>query len=153
IYRALPSKDREFFEHFAKETDPKKRERILELVPENQKRIYRRIWYGEKAEPPPLEDFFKKYPLPTPDWIGWRPDVELDWVKTRIAIEESIVPSEIDVRWSDIPDAVHRGIKTINMRPEGMLVYKIKSSLEFILKGRVLSVIKKFISLSSSPQI
>lgn len=153
IYRALPSKDREFFEHFAKETDPKKRERILELVPENQKRIYRRIWYGEKAEPPPLEDFFKKYPLPTPDWIGWRPDVELDWVKARIAVEEGIDPSEVDVWWSDFQEAVLRGIEPFDMSPEGMLGFQIKARLESILKGRGLTDIEMLISPSSQPGI
>lgn len=44
IFRALPRNERDYFNSFSKAKSIEDRERILELIPENEKRIYRAQW-------------------------------------------------------------------------------------------------------------
>jgi hypothetical protein len=44
IYRALPSRDRDYFRAFSEADSPEKRKRILELVPRNQRELYLARW-------------------------------------------------------------------------------------------------------------
>lgn len=153
IFRALPSQDREFFQVFIEEADPKKRERILELVPENQRRIYERIWYGKVIDPPSLEEFFSKYALPTPDWVGWRADVELDWVKARVAEEEGVELPEVGVWFDDLEDAIALGIEPIDIRADGPLGEDLRKRIETILRGRGFRNVQVLLGPSIHPGI
>ncbi|WP_067923508.1 hypothetical protein [Alicyclobacillus shizuokensis] len=84
VMAAFPYKDRWFFNAFV-EASPKERQRILELVPDNEKRIYKAIWGMDPGEKPSLEDYFtKKYYLPGPDWAGWRPEYDLNDIKLKV---------------------------------------------------------------------
>jgi len=44
IYKAMPRASRDYFNAFSKAKNVKDRERIMELIPENEKRIYRSQW-------------------------------------------------------------------------------------------------------------
>ena len=44
IYRALPGRDRDYFQAFANAGSPAERERILEMVPANQRNLYMARW-------------------------------------------------------------------------------------------------------------
>lgn len=48
IWKALPSNERDFYKEFVSETDPEKQQRILELVPENLKKIYIAQWQNKE---------------------------------------------------------------------------------------------------------
>ncbi len=50
IYRSLPKRDRDYFESFAEETDPKDREKILKMVPENARGLYMARWKRARQE-------------------------------------------------------------------------------------------------------
>jgi hypothetical protein len=50
IYRSLPRRERDYFKSFAAETDPEKRARILEMVPENQRSLYEARWARMRAD-------------------------------------------------------------------------------------------------------
>jgi hypothetical protein len=77
VMRAMPYKDRWFFNEFAN-ARMEDRQHILDLVPDDQDRIYKAIW-GEGLDPQvPLDEYFSNKFLPGPDWAGWRPDVNLE---------------------------------------------------------------------------
>lgn len=44
FYRALPSDQRDYLQDFMKASTPEEQDRILQLVPENQKRFYEGLW-------------------------------------------------------------------------------------------------------------
>jgi len=47
IMEALPKRERDYYTEFSEETDPERREKILELVPEQVGRIYRLTWEAD----------------------------------------------------------------------------------------------------------
>jgi hypothetical protein len=49
ILRALPRRERDFFNEFAGATTEEERAQILQLVPENQQRIYLAQWFNQSA--------------------------------------------------------------------------------------------------------
>lgn len=180
IFRALPAADREFFTAFVKETDPKKRRRILELVPENQARIYRRIWGMEPDTYTPIDriraffagevssagarrytydqdrlqalmDYFQEYALPSPDWIGWRADVELDWVKAQVAVEEGVDITNVGLWFDDLEAAQALGIEPIEMRTDQGLSEEIRSRIESLMKGRGFLDVRAIVGPSTTP--
>lgn len=99
-YWSLPSQDRKFFEAFANAPEGD-RNRILEMVPDNQARIYQALWDRMDQEDPslypgegrPKRDYLRsRYAemsqemgghLPPDEWIGWNPDVDMDDIKVR----------------------------------------------------------------------
>jgi len=50
IYRALPGEDRSYFQAFSTADSPEKRQRILELVPRNQRELYIARWKLEQTQ-------------------------------------------------------------------------------------------------------
>tara|TARA_B100001059_G_scaffold51643_1_gene45266 strand:- start:8762 stop:13159 length:4398 start_codon:yes stop_codon:yes gene_type:complete len=104
LYLSLPNAEKRFFDAFAnaKEAD---RDKILELVPEDQVHLYQAVWNridsGEKlslmgADPKAnidqnymhnklgeVQEYFKNRPLPGPDWIGWHKDVDIEDIKVK----------------------------------------------------------------------
>jgi hypothetical protein len=74
IYRALPKKDRPFFKYFMVAT-PEEREKILRLVPDNQRRLYQAKWGLKLDDQKTIERYFATHYLPDASWEGWRPGV------------------------------------------------------------------------------
>jgi hypothetical protein len=99
LARAFPGQDKWFFDAFA-DAPAAERERILQLVPESERRIYKALWgMGEEA-PKPLDEFFDKYYLQDADWAGWRPDFNLDDIRTNVIKNEDLDLSDMDI-WPD----------------------------------------------------
>jgi hypothetical protein len=104
LYLSLPNAEKRFFDAFANAADSD-RQRILELVPEDQKQLYEAVWKrmdgGEKlslmvadakgsidqdymqSKMNETEQYFINKPLPEPDWIGWHKDVDIEDIKTK----------------------------------------------------------------------
>lgn len=103
IYLSLPNEDKRFFDTFSK-AQGSERERILEMVPEDQKNLYRAVWSridsgedlslysGSKAQIDTdymnqkfheLRSYFNENQLPPADWIGWHKDVDIEDVKVK----------------------------------------------------------------------
>lgn len=91
IYRALPKRDKEFFTAFQK-ASPKERQKILELVPKNQKNIYRQQFglSTKDEDDVSLEEYFSDYKLPDEEWEGWRPEVSLENMKIKVMQNEAM---------------------------------------------------------------
>lgn len=102
IYMTLPQSEKKFFDAFSNATG-RDREKILEMIPEDQHQLYQTVWAradaGDKTLYPgsmnqvneahltqrfaEIQDYFTDKPTPKPDWIGWHGDVELDDIKLK----------------------------------------------------------------------
>jgi hypothetical protein len=100
IYMSLPEEERKFFNSFAT-AKPEDRERILEMIPEDQKHLYTAVWssldsgapMGNPDAKPTFDESYlydqydqldmTQYPVPKPDWIGWNKDVDINDVKIK----------------------------------------------------------------------
>jgi hypothetical protein len=103
VYLALPNADKRFFDAFAN-AQVDDRERILELVPEDQKHLYQNIWSridsgenvsllsSDKAiideeymrnKMYSMEEYFRDKPMPSVDWVGWHKDVDVEDIKVK----------------------------------------------------------------------
>lgn len=114
LMRALPSKDKAYFEAFAdaKEED---RAKILELIPEYQRRMYQKLWKMDTDPEKPLEYYMNKYDVPNANWMGWAEDVSLDDVKLRQVMREDLDATDFGLWHGDAagaemaPDAARDG--------------------------------------------
>lgn len=147
IYRALPSKDKQYFTEFQK-ASPRERERILELVPENQRPIYQRF-YGLKIDKPEsMQRYFKDAVLPDENWEGWEPDVSLDHVKIKVMRDEGIELTEANFWADDEAAADASGVESIPMTPNPFSAIN-QGELEKVLRGAGLQDVR--IQMVSAP--
>lgn len=99
VMQAFPYKDKWFFSEFA-EANAEDREKILKLVPENQRRIYKAMWGMGLEEQKPLEYYMQKYDIPDWDWEGWNPEYDLEDVKVKTVMNEDLDMTEFNF-WHD----------------------------------------------------
>jgi hypothetical protein len=99
VMQAFPTKDKWFFQEFLAAPDRDK-ERILQLVPENQRRIYNALWGMGLDEQKPLEYYMEKYDIPDWDWEGWRPEYSLEDIKVKAVQEAGLDMSDFNF-WDD----------------------------------------------------
>lgn len=99
IFRALPSKDREFFTEFMK-ASPEDRQEILKLVPKDQRRFYQAKWGIKTDEKESLQHYFSTHTLPGAGWEGWKPDRSLENYKIKVVKNEGLELTEFG-DWSD----------------------------------------------------
>ncbi len=147
IFRALPSKDRPFFPEFMK-ASPEERERILEVVPEDQRRIYQAKWGMEVDDRPALEKYFKERYLPSEDWAGWSPDVHLEDIKYKVIKNEALDMTEFGI-WEDAAKRAQMlQLDAPNIHKPNQDVRNIERELRKITSGMGLEdVIMEIISL------
>ncbi|MCY9186596.1 hypothetical protein [Bacillus halotolerans] len=105
VMRAFPYKDKWFFSEFA-EANSEDREKILKLVPENQRRIYKALWGMDYEEQKPLEYYMEKYDIPDWSWEGWKPEYNLDDIKAKTVKEAGLDLSDFNF-WSDDLEAAN----------------------------------------------
>jgi hypothetical protein len=101
MYWTLPGEDRAYFNAFS-QAQGSDRDRILEMVAPDQKKIYQSIWTrmdngdpslystGSNVDMAYMETQLNKTyqsldgePVPDPDWIGWRQEVDLSDIQVR----------------------------------------------------------------------
>lgn len=102
MYWTLPGVEKKFFNAFA-HASGKDRNRIIEMVPEDQRHLYRALWSrmdsGDAGvwagAPAQIDDQYMSkqlssargymggMPEPGPDWIGWHEDVDMDDIQVR----------------------------------------------------------------------
>lgn len=136
VMQAFPYRDRWFFNEFA-DARTKDREKILELVPENQRRIYKAIW-GYGYEPPkPLSYYAEEYNIPGPEWEGWSPEFSLDDIKTRVVLQEGLDPTDMNIWAEDIERAQFVPDIPGEFRNEGFKGFKdVERNIREVLEGR-----------------
>lgn len=97
VLRALPKYDRDFFLEFAKEKDPKSREKMLQMVSPYKKRALQVLWKEDIDEVESNKEFFKQHDLPNMFWGGWNPQVDLDNVKIKTIENEGMLLSDFGI--------------------------------------------------------
>lgn len=99
IYMSLPSEEKKFFDAFAN-AQGSERDRILEMIPEDQQHLYQGLWSNLDAgidptslieEKPRYDERYLQeqysnldmgeYPMPEPDWVGWNKEVDINDIK------------------------------------------------------------------------
>lgn len=103
IYWSLPAEERKFFNAFAHATG-QDRERILEMIPSDQRHIYEGVWSKMDeggiyaGSPTSIDDQYlaSRYAsaaddigagMPSVDWIGWHDDVDMEDIRVRYVDE------------------------------------------------------------------
>jgi hypothetical protein len=155
LLRAFPYKDRWFAQEFMDAPDSEK-ERILQLVPENQRRIYKAVWGYGLEEQKPLEYYFTKYYLPDPSWEGWRPEFNLDDIKLKVVRNENLDLSDFNF-W---PDDVEASQYAPNLNSEGNDIYAsdgftgyrdLQQNIQAVLEGQGLYDVRVTVTPSNTP--
>jgi len=103
MYLSLPTQEKRFFDAFA-HAEGSDRERILEMIPEDQTHLYKAVWErldaGESlsmlsTSKPIIDEEYMQYkyqetqedlalgPTPRADWIGWHKDVDINDIKVK----------------------------------------------------------------------
>ena len=101
IYMSLPDSEKKFFDAFSY-AHGNDRQRILEMIPEDQHHLYKAIWGRlDSGEQPfagsvtaqgdmylnrrmaDLQEYFYDKPMPGTDWVGWHEDAEMDDIKLK----------------------------------------------------------------------
>jgi len=138
ILRALPTYEREYFIEFAQATSPEERRQILELVPPAHRRIYESLWGMRVERRVPLEEYFKTHYLPSPEWIGWRPEVNLEDVKVKVVQNEAMDIHDFDLWPSDVKRAELSRAPVLRepFTPPPISIFNIRRDLINILQGR-----------------
>lgn len=156
VMQAFPYKDKWFFSEFA-DANEKDRERILELVPDNQRRIYKALWGQGLEEKKPLEYYMQKYHIPDWDWEGWKPEYDLDKVKVKTVLEEKIDLEPFNF-WADdiveskyVPSLKEDGSNDIHTKPTNNFqgYQALKENLQAILQGQGLYNVKVVVNPSN----
>ena len=104
MYWSLPSEERAFFNAFA-HAKGSKRERIMQMVPEDQVHLYQAVWSRMDRDDPmmwagapiqPDKEYLQQQyrnamggndPLPPEDWIGHHEDVDISDIRVRYVNE------------------------------------------------------------------
>jgi hypothetical protein len=134
ILAALPKRDRAFFQELIA-AKPAERQRILSIVPKNQRRFYQTKW-GLKADkaPTPL-GYFATHHLPGAAWHGWEPDADLDEIKLKFINTEGLDLAEFGNWETDLPSVDANTPRLGGMG--GFLLDTLK--LQGVLEGRGIS--------------
>jgi hypothetical protein len=132
IYRALPKKDRPFFKYFMVAT-PEEREKILRLVPDNQRRLYQAKWGLKLDDQKTIESYFATHYLPDASWEGWRPGVSLESVKLKFVEHTALDVGEFGF-WEDDKQYARNAPEVPSIRKNILGTLDI-SSLQQVLNG------------------
>lgn len=134
IYKALPKKDRKYFDEFL-DAAPEERKEILQLIPKNQRRIYQALWNMDRDEKEGMEEYFSKHYLPDSNWEGWLPDKSLDDIKIKVAKYENLDISEFGYWKTDELRSDANNAPLINIRDNNMRRSEIEKELRILLEG------------------
>jgi len=143
IYRALPKKDREFYQYFMS-ADQSERKEILSLVPKNQRRLYQARWGMEQNEKVGITDYFRGHYLPTANWEGWKANVSLEDIKLKVIKNEALDMSEFGY-WPD-DEAYAEAAPDVDPFKPSSYIGSIQTRLSQVLRGAGLSDIDVQIS-------
>lgn len=114
IYKALPSKDKQYFTEFSK-ASPEERQKIIKLVPKNQRRIYQQQWNMEVDKKESLFSYFQEHNLPDSNWEGWDPSTSLDSIKVKVMQKAGIELTESNYWDDDVAQAEDNNAKAIDI--------------------------------------
>ena len=153
IFRALPKKDKEFFTAF-QNASPGERTKLLKLVPQNQRNMYRRQ-FGmaiKEEDDESIESYFSRMNLPGRNWEGWRADTSLDNIKVKVMQNEGLDTTEANFWEEDLMRAEESGVRPIEIDQPSRMVSSLINRLELekALKGAGLKDVRITMETSAS---
>ena len=167
LYLSLPNAEKRFFDAFANASG-NDREKILELVPEDQKSLYQTIWSrmdsGEKlslmvadsrasvdasymqSRVGEVEEYFVNKPLPGPDWIGWHKDVDIEDIKVKYVDNAGQETHDYDI-WNS---QVRRASRRPFLEGADLFMYEDQGPARNSMRNRVIRGMKNSTDLDFS---
>lgn len=138
IYKALPKRERAYFQSFAS-ASARDRAKILRIIPQNQRRVFQRLWGLKPDKKVSLENYFQVYNLPDADWEGWQPDVSLDAIKIK-----TMQDAGIDLKHTPYRDEapIARGVPRIKNIRKPLSMSFDSHRLQRVLEGAGLKNVK-----------
>ena len=149
IYRALPSKDKQYFTAFQK-ASPEERQQILKLVPKNQRRIYQGQFGLEMDKKESLDSYFAEYNLPDENWEGWDASTSLDNIKIKVMRNEGLELTEANYWPEDEAKADKSGVEDIPIKQNFLSSMINTGELEKVLRGAGLEDVRIQMNVSGA---
>lgn len=115
VLRALTPKDKEYLPEFLKSNNAKERRRILELVPNDMRRILQAKWGMDVDKKEDIASYFRGHSLPGASWEGWSPNVSLDNYKVKVMQNQGVELTEAGFWDDDVQRAENAGAEAIPM--------------------------------------
>ena len=144
----MPNKDKQYFTAFQK-ASPRERQEILNLVPENQKRIYQQQFGLKVDKKESLQGYFRKHALPDENWEGWQASRSLDNIKIKVMQNEGMDLTEANYWDEDQAIAEASDEQAIPVSPGLFSPFINTGKLEEVLRGAGLNDVR--IGLSTAP--
>jgi hypothetical protein len=111
FYRALPAKERPYMDAFIKETNPDRRNEVVEMVPPavaealkakwNQVDFKRSQRHSDDEAAEEVTDYFRTHHLPKQGWMGWHPMVNMEDVQVKTLDQEGLDAHDFNLGWMD----------------------------------------------------
>lgn len=138
LAQAFPYKDKQYFNYFVEAT-PEEQKTLLEILPENQKRIYKALWGYGLEEQKPLDYYIEKYNIPDADWEGWSPEYNLEDMKVKVAQKKGLDLSDFNF-WHDDIEA-SQFVPSINPEEEYLNTGRVSNdeiarNIQAVLEGQ-----------------
>ena len=147
VLKAMTPKDREYFPEFLASNSAKERQRILEVVPNDMKRILQAKWGMKVDTKTDIHDYFKTHNLPDENWEGWSQNTSLDNIKVKVMKNEGIELTEAGFWADDEKRAEQSGVQSI---PLHSLSSRLDvTRLEEVLRGAGLHDVKISMSVGN----
>lgn len=148
VLKALTPKDREYFPEFLKANNAKDRNKIVELVPDDMRRILQAKWGMKVDKKENIGQFFTDHHLPDAGWEGWSANTSLDNIKIKVMKKEGVELSEAGY-WAD--DEKRAEQSNVDAIPISSLSSRIDvGRLEKILQGAGLSDVRVTMNVGRS---
>lgn len=140
LLKALPPKDRKYLPEFLASNSPKEREKILKLVPQDERRILQAKWGMKVDKKESIGEYFRHHYLPDANWEGWQANNSLDNIKVKVMQQNGVELTEAGYWDDDVQRAELAGAQAIPMQSLSSRLDITR--LEEVLRGAGLSDVK-----------
>lgn len=148
VLKAMTPKEREYFPEFLKANNAKDRNRLLNIVPEDMRRILQAKWGMKIDKKENIVDYFRNHNLPNENWDGWSPNTSLDGIKIKVMKNHGVEPTEAGFWQDDEQRADLSGAQAI---PLTSLSSRLDvGRLEEVLRGAGLSDVRVTMNIGQS---
>lgn len=131
--KALPKKDRKYFNEFLKAGE-KERKEIMEIAPKYMRRALQSSYGLKVDDKEDLIDYFDDHYLPDEDWDGWQESYDFNAIKTKVISKEGFNLASHDI-WEDNKNMadMYGATPVPNMDHRTKDIQAVKRQLESVL--------------------
>jgi hypothetical protein len=147
VLKAMTPKEREYFPEFLASNSAKERNRILEIVPNDMRRILQAKWGMKIDSKTNISNYFENHYLPDEKWEGWNPNTSLDNIKVKVMNKAGIEATESGYWQDDQARAEQSGVQAVPIH--SMSSKFDMTRLTEVLRGAGLSDVK--VTMNTTP--